>query len=301
MGDIAVEDFLHNMDWVLPLRSDWATPIADGFTTLGYTTFFLIFLPIGYWLWDRAIFTRLAVLITISAIVNGWFKDFWQDARPDPKYWLDGRVEGSPGRPSGHAQVAVAMWLWLAYEIRKNWAWAAAILIAAGVCFSRLYLGVHDVDDILTGIAFGLASIGLFMLLLGPSFDWWRRLPVWVHLAVLLALVPALWAIWPPEGPAGSSFSGHIAVLFLLFGWVAGQTLDYRLAPERGPRAEAWKQIAMAVGGIVVLLAIRWVIETGGPAIGLDRATIAYGGAAILGFYMTGAAPIGFRALKLMK
>lgn len=296
-----MEDFLHNMDWVLPLRSDWATPVANGFTWLGYTPFFLMFLPVGYWLWDRAMFTRLAVLIAITAVVNGWFKDHWQDTRPDPKYWLDGRIEGSPGRPSGHAQVAVAMWLWLAYEIRKSWAWIAAIIITFGVCFSRLYLGVHDVDDILVGSAFGLASIGLFILLLGPSFDFWRRLPFWVHLAVILALVPLLWAVWPPEGPAGSSFFGHIAVLFLLFGWVAGQAIDYRLAPERGPRPAIWKQIVMAVGGIVVLFAIRAGIDNGGEALGLSRAITGYGGAAILGFYATGLAPMAFRALKLMR
>ena len=183
-----MENFLHNMDWVLPLRSDWATPIANGFTWLGYTPFFLMFLPLGYWLWDRAIFTRLAVLIAITAVINGWLKDFWQDARPDPRYWIDNRVEGSPGRPSGHAQVAVAMWLWLAYEMRRRWAWVAAILIAAGVALSRLYVGVHDVDDILTGAALGLASIVLFIWLLGrhsisgdacPSSSTWRSLWRW--------------------------------------------------------------------------------------------------------------------------
>lgn len=296
-----MEDFLHNMDWVLPLRSDWATPIANGFTWLGYTPFFLMFLPLGYWLWDRAMFTRLTVLIAITAIINGWLKDFWQDARPDPRYWIDNRVEGSPGRPSGHAQVAVAMWLWLAYEMRRRWAWVAAILIAAGVALSRLYVGVHDVDDILTGTALGLASIVLFIWLLGPSFDFWRRLPALVHMAVILALVPLLWFVWPLEGEAGSSFYGHTSVLFLLFGWVAGQTLDYRLAPERGPRPALWQMAVMAVGGIVVLFALRWAVETGGTAAGLPPLSVFYGGAAILGFYMTGLAPMGFRALGLMK
>ena len=64
-----VESFLHDMSWVLPFRSETATIIFNGFTFLGYTPFFLIFLPIGYWLWDRALFTRLAVLIAITALV----------------------------------------------------------------------------------------------------------------------------------------------------------------------------------------------------------------------------------------
>src|SRR3546814_1041129 len=79
------------------------------FTWLGYTTFFLIALPLSYWLWDRGRAMRLVVLIAITAVINGWLKDYWQDPRPDPKYWLDQRVIGSYGRPSGHAQVAIAM------------------------------------------------------------------------------------------------------------------------------------------------------------------------------------------------
>ncbi|MBO6635042.1 MAG: phosphatase PAP2 family protein, partial [Parvibaculum sp.] len=122
-----MEGFLHDLSWVLPLRSDVATTIFNGFTFLGYTPFFLIFLPIGYWLWDRKVFTRLTVLIALVAVMNSWLKDFWQDARPDPAFQLDSdRVADSYGLPSGHAQVAIAMWFWLAYEIRRPWAWAAA-------------------------------------------------------------------------------------------------------------------------------------------------------------------------------
>ena len=57
----------------------------------------------------------------------------------------------------------------------------------------------------------------------------------------------------------------------------------------------------MAVGGVVVLFALRWAVETGGAAIGMPPAAILFSGAAILGFYMTGLAPMGFRALGLMK
>ncbi|PKQ02575.1 MAG: hypothetical protein CVT72_16840, partial [Alphaproteobacteria bacterium HGW-Alphaproteobacteria-11] len=67
------------------------------------------------------------------------------------------------------------------------------------------------------------------------------------------------------------------------------------------PRAALWQMVIMAVGGIVVLFALRWAVETGGAAAGLSPVAILYLGAAILGFYMTGLAPIGFRALRLMK
>ena len=58
-----MESFLHDISWVVPLRNDTLTLIFNGFTFLGYLPFFLIFLPMGYWLFDKPMFTRLAVLV----------------------------------------------------------------------------------------------------------------------------------------------------------------------------------------------------------------------------------------------
>ncbi|MGN6149040.1 MAG: phosphatase PAP2 family protein, partial [Rhizomicrobium sp.] len=196
--------FLHDMHWVLPLRSPLATQFADAFTFLGYTPFFLIFMPLVYWFWDRSLFMRLAVVIVITAILNGWLKDYWQDPRPPVELQLDhDRVIGSFGRPSGHAQVAAAMWLWLAYEIRKRWAWAAAVFITVAVSLSRLYLAVHDVDDVLTGLALGIGGLFILAVLISQRFDWWRALPNWVHYLAFAVLFAGLWWTWPlPKYPA---------------------------------------------------------------------------------------------------
>lgn len=294
-----VEDFLHDLSWVLPLRSEVATVIFNGFTFLGYTPFFLIFLPIGYWLWDRKLFTRLTVLIALVAVLNSWLKDFWQDARPDPAFQLDGdRVADSYGLPSGHAQVAIAMWFWLAYEIKRPWAWAAAAFIAAGVCFSRLYLGVHDVEDVLAGIALGLLSLAVFAVLVHENVvARWRRLPAWMDFAVILVAIPVLWVIWPE----GEDPTGIASVLFLLFGWFAGAALDRKAAPEEPVLPAWWLQIVMAVGGIIGLFILRAGLMSGGIAIGLPEAITGYIAVTVMGLYATWIAPAIFRALKLMK
>lgn len=290
-------NFLHNMDWVLPLRSDNATILANAFTWLGYSTFFLIALPLVYWLWDRAIASRLVVLIAITAVVNGWLKDYWQDPRPDPKYWLDPRIAGSYGRPSGHAQVSFAMWMWIAYEIKRPWAWAAATIIVAGVCMSRLYLGVHDVDDILTGLTLGVVGMGLFIWLQSQSLSAIRNLPVIANLALVVAAGAALFVIWPN----GESPQYIVGLLALLFGWVAGAAMDHQLAPET-PQLPNWLiRIVMGVGGVIVLFALRAALTKGAVALNLSGAPVQYSISVILGFYMTGIAPLAFRTLRLVK
>jgi len=307
-GPGGMDSWLVAMDWVLPLRRDWATPIALGFTWLGYTPFFLMFLPLGYWLWDRAVFTRLAVLVTLTAVLNGWLKDFWQDPRPGTAIALDGRVSGSPGRPSGHTQVAVAMWLWLAYEVGRPWVWALCLVLAAGVSFSRLYLGVHDVDDVLIGAALALATLAVFAWMTRPHTTTARALrgaPV-AQLMIVLALVPVVWALWPTAvvaadravhaGPAPT-----LTVMFLLAGWLAGMAMDMRLAPVRAGSARWWQRCLIAILGVTVLFMLRWAIERTGAAMGVPDPVTGFVGAAILGFYMTGLAPLGLRAVRLMR
>lgn len=290
-------DFLHNMDWVLPLRSDTATIVANAFTWLGYATFFLIALPLVYWFWDRAVAMRLVVLIAITAVINGWLKDLWQDPRPDLKYALDPRVGESYGRPSGHAQVAFAMWMWIAYELKRPWVWAAAIVIVAGVCMSRLYLGVHDLDDILTGVALGVAGMLIFIWMQTPVFAVIRNQPIITHLALIIASGFVLHFVWPQGGTS----DGIIGLLALLFGWFVGADMDRRLAPAT-PQLPGWiGRAIMAVGGIVVLFALQIGLKKATDALGLHSNAASYTVSAILGFYMTGLAPLAFRALKLVK
>lgn len=290
-------EFLHNMDWVLPLRSDAATVIANGFTWLGYTTFFLIALPLAYWFWGRDRAMRMTVLIAITAVLNGWLKDLWQDPRPDPKYWLDERVGGSYGRPSGHAQVASAMWTLIAWEIRRAWAYVAAAIIISGVCFSRLYLGVHDADDVLTGIGLAIIGLAVFAWLLSPRLAPARNWPVLVRLATIVIAGVLIFATWP----SGQSPDSTVGVLALLFGWVVGADMDKRLAPNEPALPSWWLCIVMGLGGIVALFALKAGLSKLAHALGADGTAASYVINATLAFYMTGLAPMAFRSLRLVR
>jgi len=78
--------------------------------------------------------------------------------------------------PSGHSTIAVTLYGYLAYliikQLKKKTAKAAvfigAILVIILIGFSRLYLGVHYVSDILAGY-----SVGLLALLAGISLREW--------------------------------------------------------------------------------------------------------------------------------
>jgi glycerophosphoryl diester phosphodiesterase len=287
-----MDSLLHDISWVLPLRSDAATLVFNAFTLAGYTPFFLVLLPLGYWLWDKALFTRLALLIGLVGLSNTFLKELFMDPRPPLAFALDGRVGDSFGFPSGHAQIAVAMWFYLAMEIKRTWAWIAAAIIAAGVCFSRLYLGVHDVEDVLGGAALGAACIFIFKGLTR------ERLIVEAHPAAqlvgLAAIAPVAWALWPR---AGEMPEGMLALTAFLFFWWTGRLIEERWINYQ--RHGNWAlAIVATVLGVAALFALLKVVGDGAAATGLKAfaQTLQMGSVAL---YITAIAPALFRLTRL--
>ncbi len=289
-----MEAFLHDLSWVPPLRTEALTLIFNAFTYLGYTPFFLAFLPMGYWLGDKQMFTRLTILIGIVALTNTFLKDLFQDPRPAIEFALDKRVGDSFGLPSGHAQVAAAMWFWLAIEIRRLWAWALAAFITLGVAASRIYLGVHDMEDVIAGTMLGLATVVIYRELLSDKFAFWHKLNPVIHLTAIAALVPMFTYAWPRD-PAPSAI---MALSVFMFAWVLGHHLQQSLIHHR--RHPNW-----FVAGLSSLAAISVLLASfkyGGEylaALGQSQQAITVVQSAVMALFATLIAPAVFRLFRL--
>ncbi|MGI4871311.1 MAG: phosphatase PAP2 family protein [Janthinobacterium lividum] len=87
-------------------------------------------------------------------------------ARPRPTLWVSQRPEHTYSFPSGHAMDAAALAAALFFALpHARRAWVPAPLFAAGVGWSRLYLGVHFPSDVLAGWGAGAGWVLLVQLL----------------------------------------------------------------------------------------------------------------------------------------
>ncbi len=294
-----LNDILHDISWIIPLRNDWLTPIFEGFTWLGYPTFIAFFLPLLYWLWNKDAATRLMMIVMLSSLLNAFLKDYWMNPRPDIIFRLDAEVAESFGMPSGHAQVSGTLWFWLAYEVRRLWMWIVSSIIVAMICLSRIYLGVHDIEDIIVGLALAALSILVFYTSLMPVLNKFRQMHARWHMPMILMLMLTLSFIWPN---ATNSYE-TILVCALMMGWLYGRQLDQDYL-----RYE-WREsifghaviapILAGLVGIISLLLLSVIIDY--VFSGLDKHSSAFLTLLIVSVYMTFGAPLLFRTMRIAR
>ena len=257
-----MSQLLHDLSWVLPLRNELLTPIMQGFTWLGYDRFILLFLPLGYWAWSKPMFLRLFILVAITALLNAFLKDLWQDPRPDISLRMDHEVGESFGAPSGHSQIAVVLWLWLAYEMRRRWCWVASSLVVLGIIFSRLYLGAHDLEDVLLGSALGGVTLLVFALV--KDWAWWREANLFWHLLLVVGVAVALQLGWPGSAPL------YVPLLAgMLVGVLGGYRLEVRRLDFQVP-TQIWRRALVAVLGCAAFLLFQILLKKFELALGLE-------------------------------
>jgi glycerophosphoryl diester phosphodiesterase/membrane-associated phospholipid phosphatase len=154
----------------------WLTPVLAVVTFLGDEEFYLLGFPLLYWAVSRRWGVRLGVMLLVTAGLNGVLKLLFATPRPGflaPE--LAQVDEHSFGVPSGHSQNAAAIWGLLATGMRRRAVQVALVALILAIGWSRVHLGAHLLEDLLTGWLVGGLLVGAFLLLEPRVVAWWHR------------------------------------------------------------------------------------------------------------------------------
>lgn len=214
------------MEWVLSIRSPIITPLFQYITWLGYSDFLFLFIPFCYWFCDRRIYSALPQFVFISALLNSFAKSLFKDPRPDDSLnidpWLN-TFDPSFGFPSGHAHLAVVIWGFIFLKSNNIFIKAVAMLLLVSISFSRIYLGVHDIGDVIGGVILGIISLLFIEFLLKDRIVLLNQFDSKYPGLIYLLLVIILLFIWPND-----DISIVIGLGFLIIGFWLGQFIDKR-------------------------------------------------------------------------
>ncbi len=161
--DVMVNVFMDKVNHLYPMLVSIATVVTNvGGTavTAGLGVLFGVVLLFKGKLRLGSIFL---ISIASTAFSLGFLKEFFMRARPDNALMS---IVNDPSFPSGHAGMAAAFFVVLAYFIvtrMDSWAKRELVIVACGLAMfavglSRVVLNVHWVSDVLAGW-----SLGIFM------------------------------------------------------------------------------------------------------------------------------------------
>ena len=268
--------------WMQSFNNPFLDALLTAATLLGDEEFYLIFLPLIYWCFNKRSGIRLAYAVLLSAYLNLFLKNLFGIPRPDDPRIRFLRSEPTLSFPSGHAQGTTVTWGYLATQWHNRAFWAVVIVLIFLNSLSRVYLGVHFPQDQMGGIAIGV----LYLL----AFNWvtarWggalAGLPLVVRASLLVLFPIALMTAHPTEDTAMAM--GALAGMglgFLLEGRFVGFSAD-GLWWRRGLR--------FLVGLILVgvfYVGLKAVFPTGvTPSLALAWRAVRYGIVGVVGTFV---------------
>jgi len=267
------------------LRSPFLDALCRALSALGYEPFYVVFLPLLYWLGEKRLASRVFLLVLLSMYVNGWAKLLLAQPRPAAARVAVLDTPRSGGLPSGHAQNAVACWGLIAVLRRRRAlrVGLAALVLAIGL--SRLYLGVHFPHDLVAGWAIGGALLAGFVGLWPRLAARLERLP-WPLQAALAAALPLLLLL-------GYHSLSVVKAMSTLAGFGAGVAYE-RARVRFAAGGAAWRRGLRALLGLAVAVALLRGLGTApGGAVGVGAVYL------LAGLWIGGAAPWLFVRLGL--
>lgn len=210
------ETTLNTIHLPLGIWFDW---LMIGLSGFGSEPAYMIVIPLLYWFYDRKVTTMVTAVFLISAMVNESLKYLYMHPRPDPAL-IDISFRAlserfmpvhSPGFPSGHANMALAFWGSLALLIRQRGLAIIALLIISGISYSRLFLGVHFLGDVVGGLATAACIILLVLPLIASIREWMYNYHI-ISCILLLFITISCSFILPGKHAATSM--GYLAGFF---------------------------------------------------------------------------------------
>ena len=197
------------------------------------------------------------------------------------------------GLPSGHTQMTITVWGYLATQVRRHWVRVLAVVLMVLIPLSRIYLGVHFPTDVLAGLIIGVIWLGLFLLIEPRLEPWLARQSAAVQMG-LAVVVPIILLILHSSRDAVAAMATLIGIGIGIV--IEGRTLRFSV---EGP---VWQRVLRFLIGVLIASALRAGLAVVFPGEG-EKLYVVFRAVrySVVGLWVALIAPWVFQQLRLME
>lgn len=152
--------------WLQTIRGSFLDSVLLLLTDFVVSPVMYVFVAVLYWCVHKRAALYLAINLSLGMIVNQLFKNTFCVYRP----WirnskvipLEAAKMGATGYsfPSGHTQLAATEFLSLAvWQKKRKWFVGVCVFMTLLVMFTRMYLGVHTLSDVLASLVLAVCIL----------------------------------------------------------------------------------------------------------------------------------------------
>ena len=216
---------------------------------LGEEYIYILILGIVYYAYDKKLGEYLAFTLFFTGIFNNTLKVLFNHQRPFEKY--PDRVNNlrpatSTGNsfPSGHVQNFSAFLFAGGFHFKKKSIFIIATVLSILMAISRMYLGVHFLEDVLVSLVLGILTAYVISIIFKKVND--NQLHM-IYLGILVVFLPVMLLIGEDD-----LFKAYGLMLGFLFAMLYEKkyvqfTYDVSLV----------KKVIRVVSGLIVMITIQ--------------------------------------------
>jgi membrane-associated phospholipid phosphatase len=263
-------------------------------TKMGDEIFYTLFLPVLFWCYDKKNSIKIGIIFLISVTLNDMVKEIFKNPRPEPSNLMEGIRElciqyrpSTPGFPSGHTQGSLSMWGAIMYLIRNRTVIILGLIMIILIPYSRMYLGVHFLGDIMGGYVLGFLTLAIVIPLI---LYMEKRYDAIGNILLIIAIIVIPFVLY--NALPGRSIHNYMGVLS---GFLLGALLG-RDRIQFNPRNKALSNIIKVAVGLVGLFLIKEGVKLILPSIPVTGFFRYW----LMGFWITFIAPWIFSRIALL-